>query len=221
MSSPHLNWLKKVNDFLEQLPDGILTYFDAIVDLGEDVAQSLVDSICEYAAWVVNINVERVRQKVLKALYNQNAICKKIIDLIGLGKKFMQDPLGAVLSFFDPIVQPYKDAIEFTIELIQEISRLAENLAKIAEVLPPAPPNPRINYDAFSEHLQLGVISMGALSSADSLPDPEILFPKPEFPFSRANFAKSFEEGKSAFKENVAETNKNIKGVFKKEEQTS
>ena len=211
-----LQWLTKVNDFLEQVPSGIQAYFDAIIDMGENMVQSQVDAVCRYAAWRVNIMVERARQRVLKGLYNQNKIVKGIIDTINLGKRFMQDPLGTVASFFTPLTSPLQNAIQFTIDLAREISRLAANLTKIAEALPPAPPSPRINYDEFKNNLRLGVVSMGALMDAESLPDPDILFPEPPFPFSRTTFNESFEEGKKSFtdNENIDEVNKNMRRVF-------
>lgn len=211
-----LSWLRKANDFLEQVPEGILAYFDAIVDMGETIAQDKVDSICRYAAWKANISIERARQKILKGAYNQNKAAKAVVDLMNIGKKFMQDPLGTVFSFFDPILKPFVGVAKFTIELIQEISRLAENLAKIADALPPAPPNPRINFNAFQ--LNLGVISMGALASVDSLPDPEIIFPEPEKPWTKKSFEASFAKGKGKVTESerIKNVKENVNSVFKK-----
>ena len=208
-----LDWLKQANATLEQIPDGILAYFDAIVQLGEKATQSFVDGVCEYAAWMVNISVERLRQKILKGLYEQNKLVQVISNIINIGKNVIQDPLGTIGSFFGTITAPISATIKFIVELVQELAKLAGNLSRIASVLPPAPPNPRINYNKFQ--LKLGDISMGALGSADSLPDPEIIFPEPENPFGKNAFKKSFEEGKKAsetnevkaFKEKMASQN--------------
>ena len=206
-----LDWLKKVNATLEQLPNGILAYFDAITQLGERASQAFVDGICRYAAWLVNVNVERLRQKVLKGLYEQFVVVRVVADTIDLGKKIIQDPLGTVGSFFGTITAPFAAAIKFPIELAKELAKLASNLAKIASALPPPPPNPKINYNEFK--LKLGNISMGALGSADSLPAPEVIFPEPPNPFGKEAFKSAFEEGKKAsetedvkkFKEKMAE----------------
>ena len=202
-----LDWLKEANNTLEQVPNGILIYFDAITQLGERATQSFVDGVCRYAAWMVNITVERIRQKVLKGLYDQNSLVRKVINVINVGKQVIQDPLGAIGSFFGTVTSPITTAIKFTVELVQELAKLAANVTRIASALPPPPPNPHINYNEFK--LKLGVFSMGALSSADSLPDPEVLFPKPENPFGPLAFKKSFEEGATAF--NDGETTKKIK----------
>ena len=171
-----LDWLKKANATLEQLPNGILAYFDAIAQMGERATQAFVDGICRYAAWLINITVERIRQAILKGLYEQFILVRIIADAIDLGKKVIQDPLGTIGSFFSTITAPISAAVRFPIELAKELAKLASNLAKIASVLPPPPPNPHINYNEFK--LKLGNISMGALGSADSLPDPEVIFPK-------------------------------------------
>ena len=195
-----LDWLKNANATLEQLPNGILSYFDAIAQLGEKASQTFVDGICEYAAWMVNITVERIRQRILEGLYEQNTVVRVITDTINIGKKVIQDPLGTIASFFSTITSPFTEAIKFAVELIQELAKLAGNLAKIASALPPAPPNPQINYDKFQ--LKLGDISMGALGSADSLPEPEVIFPRPENPFGKNAFKKAFAEGKKASETN-------------------
>ena len=191
-----LDWLKKANATLEQLPNGILAYFDAIAQMGERATQAFVDGICRYAAWLINITVERIRQAILKGLYEQFILVRVIADAIDLGKKVIQDPLGTIGSFFSKITAPISAAVKFPIELAKELAKLASNLAKIASVLPPPPPNPHINYNEFK--LKLGNISMGALGSADSLPDPEVIFPKPPNPFGKEAFKSSFEEGKKA-----------------------
>lgn len=214
-----LDWLKNANAVLEQIPDGILAYFNAIVQMGERATQAFVDGICEYASWMVNITVERIRQRILKGLYEQSVVVKIIADSMNIGKKVISDPIGTVGSFFGVITSPIVEAIKFTIQLIQELAKLASNLSKIMSALPPPPPNPRINYDKFK--LKLGSISMGALASADSLPEPEVIFPKPDNPFGKNAFNKSFQTGKTTFQEGTSSTNEGIKKIVYKPKSTS
>ena len=144
-----LGFLKTANAALEQIPGGILAYFDAIVEMGENVSQAFVDSVCRYAAWMVNINVERIRQKVLKSVYEQNLFVRIIVDVIEIGKKVIQDPLGVIPSFFDRLTAPFRVAKQLITDIINEISKLAANVTKIMQALPPQPPNPDINFDEF------------------------------------------------------------------------
>ena len=57
-----LDWLVKINDYLENFPTTILSYFDALTAFGENLTQEYVDIWCRYLAWQVNINIERLRQ---------------------------------------------------------------------------------------------------------------------------------------------------------------
>lgn len=186
-----LDWLVKTNEFLEKLPEGVLKYFYAFSNMGENLAQSYVDIVCRHAAWRVNITVERLRQRVLKTLNNQYGFILKIISTINIGKQVASNPLGAIGSFFSTITKPLSMALYFITTLATELPKLARNFSNIMAVLPPEPPSPHINYDAFQ--LKIQTVSMDALLSADSLPDPEVLFPEPEKPWSTRAFQDSFE----------------------------
>ena len=195
-----LDWLVEINDSLEQIPGTILTYFDALEAFGENLTQAYVDIWCRYMAWVVNINIERLRQRVLRSLSEQNTVISKIIGFMNLAKEVISDPIGVVGSFFSTITAPIKTAYEFITTLVTELARLAKNLARITEVLPPAPPNPHINFNEFK--LQIGTASMTSLGGVDALPPPEVMFPEPaEKPMGREAFMASFNSGQNAFNE--------------------
>ena len=211
-----LGFLKTANAALEQIPGGILAYFDALAEMGENVSQSFVDAVCRYAAWLVNINIERIRQKVLKSVYEQNLFVRIIVDVIDIGKKVIQDPLGVIPSFFDRLTAPFKAAKQLITDIITEISKLASNVTKIMQVLPPKPPNPDINFDEFK--IKINAFGMNALAPADSFPAPEVIFPKPPNPFGPETFKDIFNEGKKGLTDNEAvdTVNKNAKKVFYK-----
>lgn len=194
-----LGFLQTANAALEQVPNGVLAYFDAIGELGETASQAWVDKLCRYAAWMVNVRIERIRQYVIKGVYEQNKAIKLIVDGLNTAKKVMEDPLGVIPSMFSFITSPFSSAIQMMVSFAEEIAKLAANLSRIMQVLPPSPPNPNINFNEFK--LQVGSFSMGALGSADSLPDPEVMFPKPESPFGKNAFKDSYAQGVDAFNE--------------------
>lgn len=195
-----LGFLKTANAALERIPGGILNYFDALADMGENISQAFVDSVCRYAAWLVNINIERIRQKVLKALYEQNIVVRVIVDILEIAKEVIMNPLEAIPAFFDRLLAPFKVAKQLITDIISELSKLAANVTKIIKALPPEPPNPEINFDEFE--IKVYTFGPSALAPADKFPAPEVLFPEPPFPFSKEVFQSSFEEGKKAFTSN-------------------
>ena len=81
-----LGFLQTANAAREAIPGGILAYFDALMSMGENVSQTFVDAVCRYAAWMVNVSVERIRQKVLKSVYEHNAVVRIIVEVIDIGK---------------------------------------------------------------------------------------------------------------------------------------
>lgn len=209
-----LGFLKTANAALEQIPGGILAYFDTLAEMGENVSQAFVDSLCRYAAWMVNISIERIRQKVLKSVYEQNLMVRIIVDVIDIGKKVIQDPLGVIPSFFDRLTAPFKAAKQLITDIITEISKLSQNVTKIMQSLPPKPPNPDINFDEFK--IEIKAFDIGALAPADSFPAPEVIFPKPPGPFGAETFKEIFAEGKKTLQEGAASANENTKKVFYK-----
>lgn len=191
-----LDWLVKVNDFLEQVPNSVLTYFRALSKSGEVLVQTQVDVICAWLAWKVNIMVERKRQQVIKTLQEQYGGYLAMMSAVTVVKQVLSDPLGAIGGFFGKFAAPIVAIYEFLKTLIKEIPRLAENLANIANALPPEPPNPHINYNAFK--LRIGTISMGEIMGTSPMPTPEEMFPEPPKPFSKAAFDASFQNAKAA-----------------------
>ena len=185
------NWLKSVNDFLEQVPASTITAFNHIFKKGEEYTQDFVDSVCIWLAWSVNVNVERMRQRVIKYLADHYKGTLRVASAVNVVKNAVTDPIGTAGAVFSYFSKPFSAAKEFMSMLIVEIPRLASNLANIAESLPPSPPNPHINFDAFK--LRVGTISLSEIMGSPTMPTPEQMFPEPPSPFSKAAFDKSFE----------------------------
>ena len=195
-----LDYLKKVNDFLETVPIRVLDFFDAVFRGTENFIQEQVDIICKWVAWGVNLNIERLRQKIIRTLWEQY---KKYLILLEVGQviqSFVQDPLGTIGKFADRFFKPFRKVKEFIKVLVEEVPRLAENLAKIAQKLPPEPPSPDINFNAFE--LKINTITLeDVIKGPENLPPPEEMFPEPEKPFGKASFDAAFDNAKTRTKE--------------------
>ena len=189
-----LGYLKMANASLEQIPTIINNYFERLGKMSNAVTQEYVDEVCRFVARGINIKVERLRQFVLRNMYNQITIVRVVIDTINIAKQVIEDPLGTIPSFFGKIISPFSTAVRYTVELFQELARLAQNVQRILQVIPPESPNPEINFNAFK--LRFGEFSIGAMGSSESLPDPEVLFPAPVNPFGKEAFRKAWEKGK-------------------------
>ena len=190
-----LDWLVKINDFLEGVPSSILKYFDMLTKSSETPTQSYVDVVCRRLAWRVNITVERVRQRVIKTLWNQYGKYLVMMKLVNTVQNVVRDPIGALGCFVDGFASPIKSVINFLKTLIKEVPRLAANLANIMSALPPDPPNPSINYNAFK--LEIHTVTMqDVIAGPDGMPTPEQMFPEPPSPFSKAAFSASFTDAK-------------------------
>lgn len=187
------DFLKPTNDWLEKVPISAIESFDNMIGTGENMAQEKVDQICIWLAWKVNIMIERKRQALLKKLSGmyKNTVGGKVLQMAMAIKGFVTDPIGSVGTFASSLGGPIPKVIAWGSILITEVPKLARNLAYIASALPPAPPNPNINYDKFK--LKIKSISMGDITSdPDKLPAPEVLFPEPEKPFSMNSFNLAF-----------------------------
>ena len=190
-----LDWLVKVNDVLEGIPSSIIKYFRALTQSGEKLTQSYVDIVCRWLAWRVNITVERIRQRVIRTLWEQYGKYLAMMQCVNTVQKVVSDPIGALGSFVGKFASPVKAVISFVTTLAKEVPRLAANLANIASALPPDPPNPDINFNEFK--LQIHTISMqDVIKGPDGMPTPEQMFPKPTGPFSKEAFNASFDEAK-------------------------
>ena len=191
-----LDYLKKVNDFLETVPIKVLDFFDSAFRATENYVQEQVDIICQWVAWGVNLNIERLRQKIIKTLWEQY---RKYLILLEVGQvilNFVKDPLGTIGKFADRFFKPFKKVKEFIKVLREEVPRLAENLAKIAEKLPPEPPNPDINFNAFK--LKINTITLSdVMMGPDNMPPPEEMFPEPPKPFGKESFDAAFDNAKA------------------------
>lgn len=190
-----MEWLTNLNNMLEQIPKNALDFFDKTFKKGEEYTQDFVDAVCKWLAWSININVERIRQSIIKKLAKQYAGAMTVVAGVSVVKNALSDPIGSLGSVFSYFSKPYTVAKNFYQILVVEIPRLAANLANIASALPPDPPNPHINFNAFK--LQIGTISIGEITGASSMPSPEQMFPEPPSPFSKAAFDSSFENAKA------------------------
>ena len=193
-----LAFLESTNDWLEDVPYRIIAAYENFIKDGENLAQSKVDKFCAWLAWKVNVAVERKRQTILKILHEQykSTVMGKVMKMASAIQSFCSDPLGALGTFASAIFGPVVAVFKWITELTKQILRLAVNLANIMSVLPPAPPNPQINYDKFK--LKIKSISMAEVTAdPSSLPAPELMFPEPPKPFSKETFTEAF-EGTSA-----------------------
>ena len=191
-----LEYLQKVNDFLEQVPLSVTKFFKQAFKAGEELVQEYVDAVCRWVAWQVNINIERVRQKVIRALWQQYSKYLVMLQAAQVIKKFLSDPIGTIFSFAEQYFKPYSKVIEFIKVLGNELPRLAKNLAEIARALPPEPPSPDINFNQFK--IKVHTISMKeVLAGPDSIPPPEQMFPEPPKPWSKETFDSAFDNAKA------------------------
>ena len=190
-----LSWLTKVNDFLEGVPNSVNLYFKALTKSGETLSQSYVDVVCRWLAWRVNLTVERIRQRVIKALWEQYGGYLVMAQAANVIKRAVTDPIGTVGSFFGKFAAPIRFVADFLKTLLVEIPRLAANLANISRALPPDPPNSNINFNAFE--LDIHTVSMqDIIAGPDGMPTPEQMFPEPTRPFSSEAFSTSFNNAK-------------------------
>ena len=189
-----LEELKNFNDFLEGVPLSVTKFFKTFFKSSEELTQSYVDNVCRWMAWRVNITVETARQWLIGILWSKYG---SALGLIAAGEKVrnaLSDPIGAIGGMLGEFFKPFAVIKEFITTLIKEVPRLAKNLANIMSVLPPEPPNPRINFDAFK--LDIHTISMKDVINGPNMPTPEQMFPEPASPFSKESFNSAFEEAK-------------------------
>ena len=190
-----LDWLVKVNDCLEEIPESVTDFYNSFIKNAKNLSQEYVDKVCTWMAWWVNVTVERLRQKVIKTLIDQYSSYFVVLKWVQAIKEAMKNPLKAIGSFFGIFAKPVQAAVEFITVLAVELPRLAENLAKIIDVLPPAPPSDLgVNFDAFK--LKINTVTMKDITSGGNFPPPEKMFPEPESPFGRAAFEEAFNNPK-------------------------
>jgi hypothetical protein len=183
------DFLKQTNDWLEKYPLKIVDSFQNFFKASEDITQAETDIICEWLAWKVNITVERMRQQVVKALYNMymSTTGGRVAKVVNAITSFVKDPLGALGAFGSALFGPVAVVLSWVTMLGKEVPRLARNLANIAQSLPPEPPSPRINFNKFK--LKIGSVSMSTiLTDPSAMPDPEKMFPEPTRPWSKDTF---------------------------------
>lgn len=185
------DFLKSINDWLEAEPTRITNAFNNMS--GKGATQEKVDATCKWLSWKVNVAIEYVRQKIIKALWQmyQYTVIGKVMSMITVIFNFIRNPLYYLGSFAGAIFAPYGQIIGWFKTLSQEIPRLANNLSRIASSLPPSSSNPNINFDAFK--IQVKTITISDItSSPDNLPSPESMFPEPSKPFDKDTFDNVF-----------------------------
>ena len=195
------DFLKDINKWLERYPVRIIDAFNNFVGNGEVILQEKVDQICEWLAWKINIAIERKRQTILRVLHEQyeDTVIGKLQAAATAVKKFFQNPLKAIGDFAATVFGPVYQVFRWVADLAVEILKLAENLAKIMQLLPPTPPNPRINFDKFQ--IKIRSISLNeVVMDPDGWPTPEVLFPEPEKPFTKEGFQRAFETASAKLK---------------------
>lgn len=200
MAEP-FDFLKLTNDWLEKYPVRIVASFGQYFRSGNEYTQDKVDIICRWLAWRVNIAIERRRQEVIKALYEMymTTATGKVMQVAMAVQNFAKDPIKSVGDFAGAIFGPVVTVIKWVTMLAKELPRLAKNLAKIAQSLPPEPPSPYINYNAFK--LKIKTVDMSTITSDPAnLPAPEVMFPEPTRPWSKEAFAAEM-NGLSNWKE--------------------
>lgn len=190
-----LDWLVKVNDCLEEIPESVNDFYNSFIKSAKDLSQEYVDKVCRWMAWWVNITVERLRQSVINTLIDQYSSYFVVLKWVKAIRDAMRNPIKALGSFFGIFAKPVQAAIEFITTLAVELPRLAENLAKIMQALPPTPPsNLGVNFDAFK--IKINTITMKDITSGGNFPPPEKMFPEPESPFGKAAFEEVFNNPK-------------------------
>lgn len=206
--NPMLSWLDEINDYLEENPRVIVQFLDNISSEAEALSQEGVDLICEYASCKCNRSVERVRQKIVKALYKQNKVIEVVVAPAKTLYNFYKNPwdfietgLNVVKKVLGVLYGPVMAFAEFTASLVKEIARLAKNLAMIVSTLPPQPVNPKVNFNKF--HIDIGSIGMSTITEDPSnLQSPEEMFPLTvPVPFSKEFFQAIGEYNRQVYRE--------------------
>ena len=203
MAGNPFEFLKATNDWLESVPNRATKALNNFVGTGEKMTQEKVDAICIWLSWKINIQIERVRQSVLKALYGmyKSTAVGKVMQVAMVIKEFVSNPLRTLGSFAGAIFGPVPKVISWISTLMKELPRLAKNLSEIASSLPPAPPTPHINYDKFK--IKVKSISLSTITSdPNKLPSPESMFPEPPKPFSKETFENTFANASAKLKSN-------------------
>lgn len=203
MADNSLKFLSETNDWLETVPKTAIEGLNNSIIKGENMTQEKVDSICVWLSWKINLQIERVRQACLKALYGmyKNTVAGQVMNMASTIKNFVSDPLGAIGDFAGSIFGPVPKVFGWLQTLMTEIPRLAKNLASIVASLPPAPPSPNINFDKFK--IKVKTISLSTITSnPNKLPSPESMFPEPPKPFSKDSFQDMFANANAKLKSN-------------------
>lgn len=180
------DFLKSINDWLEAEPVRISNALTNM--LSENTTQDKVDTACKWLSWKVNVSIEYVRQKIIKALWQmyQCTVVGKVMSMILVIQRFIRNPLYTLGSFARAIFEPYSQIVGWSGALAKELPRLANNLSKIASS-PSVSSGTSINFNAFK--IQVKTITMADVTSnPNGLPSPESMFKEPSKPFNKDTF---------------------------------
>lgn len=205
-SESMLGYLRTFNDKLEQIPNTVQKTFERAYAVEDELPQKGMDMICEWSAWRVNTIIEAARQQAVKALHDQNSFVNKVMKPVNAVYSIVTNPLGAlgaiasaVKSIAGIFITPIANLVNFTIELVTELARTAELLAKLSALVPPAPPSPNLNTNKFK--IQIKPLTVGTITEDPSnLPSPEEMFPEPIVPFSLKYFQILADEAKLIYR---------------------
>ena len=192
-NSNPFEFLECTNDWLESVPERAINALNNSIGNGERITQEKVDAICIWISWKINVQIERVRQATLRALYGmyKNTVVGKAMQIVTVIKEFVSNPLETIGSFASAIFAPFAPVTQWFSVLTREIPRLANNLVRIASSLPPSPPSPNINFDKFK--IKVKTISISTITTdPNKLPPPEVMFPEPPKPMSSETFENIF-----------------------------
>lgn len=181
-------FLEYTNSWLEKLPNSIDKSFEAYMGKG-DISQEQADKICAWMAWKINIEIERERQRVIKALHGMYMTTTggRVLQIAMAIKVFVTDPLKMLGVFASALVAPITSVFQWASTLSSELPKLGKNLARVASVSPHV--NSKVSYSKFK--LKVGSISLGSITQGSgSLPSPETMFPEPERPWTKNDFDK-------------------------------
>ena len=163
---------KKIDDLIEvldnlyNLSDKTLTNLQPLDELIASKAQETVDDVCIRLSDKINSELSIKRADLVNCLHNQYSTSQEIvtkfspvataINNLSLPTKLddvisiLTDTINSLKNFAELFLGPYKEAIEFTIQLtpkLIELSKQIDKISKLPSKIPPIPNQPNLNYD--------------------------------------------------------------------------
>lgn len=181
MANGRFDWLDKLNEVLEKVPDNVDKGLANSIKLG----QSTVDTSCLWTSYETSKLIELQRRMTVTALHGMYEKYTEIIALLEPLIKLSVTDLGSVIDAIKLIIKilsgPYYDAVAFVTELAPKLQELTNNLLAIALYTPTIPPGTEINFDKFK--LTVFPITMAeVISPPKPWPPIDTVIPKPDIP---------------------------------------